>query len=102
MLLKGQETEGQMNRCINKEDIISRLKRIEGQVRGVMRMVEEEKPCEDILIQIGSTKAALHKAGQRILEGHLHHCVLDGIRDGNGDEILDKLSTALEQFSRLI
>jgi DNA-binding FrmR family transcriptional regulator len=82
--------------------IIRRLKRIEGQVRGIMKMVEEDKPCEDILIQIGSTKAALHKVGQYILEGHLHHCVLDGIRDGNGDEVLDKLSSALEQFSRLV
>jgi DNA-binding FrmR family transcriptional regulator len=84
------------------EAVARRLKRIEGQVRGIMKMVEEDKPCEDILIQIGSTKAALHKVGQCILEGHLHHCVLNGIRDGNGDEVLDKLSSALEQFSRLI
>ena len=40
--------------------------------------------------------------GQYILEGHLHHCVLDGIRQGNGEEVLDRLSGALEQFSRLV
>jgi DNA-binding FrmR family transcriptional regulator len=84
------------------KDVVRRLKRIEGQIRGITRMVEEDKSCEDILIQIGSAKAALHKAGQVILEGHLHHCVLDGIRDGNGEEVLDRLSGALEQFSRLV
>lgn len=91
-----------MKRCVDVEDVIRRLRRIEGQVRGVIKMIEEDKPCEDVLIQIGSTKAALHKAGQCILEGHLHHCVLEGIKEGNGDEILNKLSSALEQFSRLV
>ena len=90
-----------MDRCM-VESVARRLKLIEGQVRGVMKMVEEDKPCEDILIQIGSAKAALHKVGQLVLEGHLHHCVLDGIKEGNGGEILDKLSSALEQFSRLV
>ena len=67
-----------MLQCIDEKDIVRRLRRIEGQVRGLVRMVEEDKPCEDILIQIGSVKAGLHKVGQYILEGHLHHCVLDG------------------------
>ena len=87
-----------MLQCIDEKDIVRRLRRIEGQVRGLVRMVEEDKPCEDILIQIGSVKAALHKVGQYVLEGHLHHCV----RQGNGDEVLDRLSGALEQFSRLV
>ena len=87
---------------IDKDAVTKRLKRIEGQVRGLMRMVESDKPCEDILIQIGSVKAALHKTGQVILEGHLKHCVIDGISSGNGDETIKKLSSALEQFSRLV
>lgn len=91
-----------MLQCIDEKSIVRRLRRIEGQVRGLVRMVEEDKPCEDILVQIGSVKAALHKVGQYVLEGHLHHCVLDGIRQGNGDEVLDRLSGALEQFSRLV
>ena len=82
--------------------IIKRLKRIEGQVRGLIRMVEEDKNCEDILIQIGSAKAALHKAGQVILENHLSHCLIDSIRDGREEEAVKKLSSALEQFSRLV
>ena len=91
-----------MKQCMDTEAITNRLKRIEGQVRGLIKMVEEDKNCEEILIQIGSAKAALHKAGQHILEGHLHHCVLDGIREGKGDETVEKLSSALEQFSRLV
>lgn len=91
-----------MKQCMDTGAITNRLKRIEGQVRGLMKMVEEDKNCEEILIQIGSAKAALHKTGQLILEGHLHHCVLDGIREGKGDETVEKLSSALEQFSRLV
>jgi DNA-binding FrmR family transcriptional regulator len=84
------------------EAVTNRLKRIEGQVRGVIKMVEEDKSCEEILIQIGSAKSALHKTGQVILEGHLHHCVLDGIRDGREEETIKKLSSAIEQFSRIV
>ena len=84
------------------EAVSKRLKRIEGQIRGIIKMLEEGKNCEEILIQIGSAKAALHKTGQVILEGHLHHCVLDGIREGKEEETMKKLSSALEQFSRLV
>ncbi len=91
-----------MKQCIDVDAVIKRLRRIEGQVRGIIKMIDEDKPCEDILIQIGSAKSALHKTGQVILEGHLHHCVLDGIREGKGDETINKLSSALEQFSRIV
>jgi DNA-binding FrmR family transcriptional regulator len=82
--------------------VVRRLKRIEGQVRGLIKMVEGDKSCEEVLVQISSAKAALHKTGQVILEGHLHHCVLDGIREGNEEETMNKLSSAIEQFSRII
>ncbi len=91
-----------MKQCIDVVAVTKRLKRIEGQIRGLMKMVEDDKSCEEILIQIGSAKAALHKTGQVILEGHLHHCVLDGIRDGKEDETIKKLSSAIEQFSRIV
>ena len=91
-----------MKQCMDVDAVTKRLKRIEGQVRGLIKMIEEDKTCEDILIQIGSAKAALHKTGQVILEGHLHHCVLDGIREGKEEETVKKLSSAIEQFSRII
>ena len=86
----------------HNEAAVNRLKRIEGQVRGLIKMVEGDKSCEEILIQISSAKSALHKTGQAILEWHLHHCVLDGIREGNEDVTLKKLSSAIEQFSRIV
>ena len=84
------------------EAIKSRLKRIEGQIRGLIKMVEEDRDCEDILVQISSAKSALHKTGQVILEGHLGKCVLEGIRRGDEEEVIKKLSSAIEQFSRIV
>ena len=91
-----------MKQCMDVKAVTNRLKRIEGQVRGLIRMIDEDKSCEEILVQIGSAKAALHKTGQVILEGHLHHCVLDGLREGKEDETIKKLSSAIEQFSRIV
>lgn len=91
-----------MKQCMDVEVIQKRLRRIEGQVRGISKMVEDDKPCEDILIQIGAVKSALHKTGQIILEGHMHHCVLDGIHHGREDETIDRLISALNQFSKTI
>ncbi len=91
-----------MKQCMNVEAIQKRLKRVEGQVRGIAKMVEEDKPCADILIQIGAVKSALHKTGQIILEGHMHHCVLDGIKYGREEETINDLITALNQFSKTI
>lgn len=90
-----------MRVCMDVEAVTKRLRRIEGQVKGILKMVEEDKPCEDILVQIGAAKSALHKTGQVILEGHMHHCVLDAIKEGNEDEAMKKLVSAIEQFSRI-
>jgi len=90
-----------MRQCMDVEAVVGRLKRIEGQVRGIMNMVRKDVPCEDILIQIGAAKSALHKTGQVILEGHLRHCVLTGLTEGDAENTLKKLTEALEQFSRL-
>lgn len=91
-----------MKKCIDKSSTIARLKRIEGQIRGIIKMIEEEQPCDNILIQIGSSKAALHKTGQIILEGHLEHCILDNIREGNEEEAIKSIISALNQFSKTI
>jgi DNA-binding FrmR family transcriptional regulator len=83
------------------DKVVARLKRIEGQVRGLVGMVQKDIPCEDILVQIGAAKAALHKTGQLILEGHLSHCVLTGIASGDSENTINKLAKAIEQFSRM-
>ncbi len=91
-----------MTQCMDVDTIQKRLKRIEGQVRGIQKMVAEDKPCEDILIQIGAVKSALHKTGQTILEGHMHHCVLDAIKHGEEEQTITNLVSALNQFSKTI
>ncbi len=91
-----------MRQCMDVTAIEKRLKKIEGQIRGIQKMVQEDKPCEEILIQIGAAKSDLHKTGQVVLEGHLHHCVLDGIHNGKEDETIEKLISALNQFSKTI
>lgn len=91
-----------MKQCMETEDINLRLKKVEGQVRGIQKMVNDDKDCEDILIQIGAAKAALHRIGQIILEGHMHHCVADAIANGQGDEAIDHLISALNKFSKTL
>jgi DNA-binding FrmR family transcriptional regulator len=91
-----------MKQAIDNKAVLNRLKKIEGQIRALMKMVEDDRSCEEILIQISSAKSALHKTGQVILEGHLHHCVLDGLREGKEEETMKKLSAAIEQFSRIV
>ena len=58
-------------------------------------------PCEDILIQINAAKSALHKVGQVVLEGHLNHCVRDGIEHGDADKTIAEFAKAIEHFSRM-
>ncbi|RDE31249.1 transcriptional regulator [Parageobacillus thermoglucosidasius] len=81
-------------------NIVRRLKRIEGQVRGVQKMVEDNRYCIDILIQISAIEAALHKVGLHLLERHVRHCVAKAIREGNGDESIQELMTVINQFSK--
>ena len=93
-----------MNPCLDTEKALSRLKKIEGQIRGIMNMIADEKKevsCDDILIQIGAVHAALHRVGLILLERHLRHCVVDGIKAGNEEETMKKLSHALDRFSRI-
>ncbi len=82
------------------ESIINRLKRIEGQVRGVQKMVEENRYCIDILVQISAINAALKKVGFNLLERHANHCVSKAIREGNGEESIRELMDVIKQFSK--
>ena len=78
-----------------------RIKKIIGQLNAIDKMVDEDIPCEDILIQINAAKGALHKVGQVVLEGHLNHCVRDGIEHGDADKTIEKFAKAIEHFSRM-
>ena len=90
-----------MIQCMDSDNLHRRLRKIIGQVQAIDRMVDEDVPCEDILIQVNAAKSALHKVGQIILEGHLNHCVRDGIEHGDADKTIADFARAVEYFSRL-
>ena len=64
-------------------------------------MVDEDVPCEDILAQLNAAKAALHKCGQVVLEGHIRHCVCDGIEHGDADKTIQDFTKAVERFANM-
>jgi DNA-binding FrmR family transcriptional regulator len=84
-----------------KDDYLRRLRRIEGQARGLQRMVEEESYCIDILTQVSATTRALQSVALGLLEEHLAHCVADAVRTG-GDEAEAKLQEAHAAITRLV
>jgi DNA-binding FrmR family transcriptional regulator len=90
-----------MKSCQDEESLHRRIRKIIGQLGAIDRMVDEDVPCEDVLIQINAAKSALHKVGMIVLEGHLSHCVRDGIEHGDADKTIADFAKAIEQFSRL-
>jgi DNA-binding FrmR family transcriptional regulator len=80
--------------------LLSRLARIEGQVRGVVRMVEEERYCIDVLTQLAAIKAALGRVEAEVLKGHAAHCVAHAIQSGNARDQKQKFDELVELFSR--
>ena len=86
----------------DKEKIQNRLRRIEGQVRGLQRMVDEEAYCIDILTQISSMVAATEKVATLLLKDHVEHCVRRSIEHGEeADEKIEELTSAMERFLKI-
>lgn len=83
-----------------KQGVVNRLKRIEGQVRGIQKMVEEDRYCVDILIQLSAIEAALKKVGFSVTERHMKHCVTHAIQNNEGDIAIEELMDVLKQFSK--
>ena len=85
----------------SKSDYLKRLRRIEGQARGLQRMVEEEKYCIDILTQVSAMTKALQAVSLGLLEEHMNHCVVDAARLGDR-EAQEKVKEATEAIARLV
>jgi DNA-binding FrmR family transcriptional regulator len=83
-----------------KKSCLSRLGRIEGQVRGIARMVEEDRYCIDIITQLQAAKAALNRVEDEILRDHVAHCVAHAIENGNEEERRQKIDELMEAVSR--
>lgn len=85
----------------DKAKVRMRLRRIEGQVRGLQRMVEEDTYCIDVLTQISAANRALESVALALLDDHLHHCVSHAISSGEGaDEKLDEATAAIRRLVR--
>jgi len=85
----------------SKDDYLKRLRRIEGQARGLQRMVEEEQYCIDILTQVSAMTKALQAVSLSLLDEHLGHCVVEAVRTG-GPEADQKLKEASDAIARLV
>lgn len=84
-----------------KDNYSKRLRRIEGQVRGIARMIEEDKYCIDVLTQISAVNSALRSVALNLLDEHLNHCVTRAVAEG-GQEADDKLAEASAAIARLV
>ena len=87
---------------LEKDDMIARLRRIEGQVRGVQQMVESDRYCIDVLTQVSAITKALQKVAVGLLDDHLRHCVADAVAAGGreADQKLDEATAAVERLLR--
>lgn len=90
-----------MKQCMDADNLHHRLKKVIGQVQAIDRMVDEDVPCEDILAQINAAKSALHGCGKVVLEGHIKHCVRNGIEHGDADKTIENFTKAVERFSNM-
>ncbi len=84
----------------NKEKIQVRLRRIEGQTRGLQRMVEQDKYCVEIMTQISSVQAALEQVSLLLMEDHMRHCVAEAIQQGNGDEKITEVLKVIKHYTK--
>lgn len=84
----------------DKQKILTRLRRVEGQVRGVQKMVEEDRYCIDVLTQVNATRAALESVALQLLADHTEHCVAEAIRSGAGTRKVQELNAAVERLVR--
>ena len=86
--------------AIHKPRVQSRLRRIEGQVRGIAKMVDEDRYCIDVLTQVSAARAALEGVALLLLNDHIEHCVADAIQSGDGTERTRELAEAVARLVR--
>jgi CsoR family transcriptional regulator, copper-sensing transcriptional repressor len=97
-LSEALEPSGHENRHEHHQQVIARLARIEGHVRGIKRMVEQDNPCPDVLTQIAAVRAALNSVGRVILEDHLQSCMVEAVEKDDYNRALRDLKNSLDKF----
>ncbi len=86
----------------SKEDLLKRLRRIEGQVKGIQKMIEEEKSCSDILTQVAAVRAAINKTGNIILEKHAMTCIENAATAEDKQQALSELAKNMQSFMKFV
>ena len=81
-----------------RDNVMKRLAKIEGHVRGIQRMIEENKECPEVLLQLVAVRAAIDKVSRIVLEDHMQTCVAQAVRDGKGEKAMLELKDALMKF----
>jgi CsoR family transcriptional regulator, copper-sensing transcriptional repressor len=91
-------SQGKHGYSATKDQLQKRLRRIEGQVRGIERMVDEDRYCIDIVTQITAIQAALDKVALGLLDDHAAHCIIGGVAEGTPEELKDELMAAVARL----
>ena len=89
-----------MSILIDRQAVIKRLRRVEGQIKGIQKMVEDEKFCGDILIQVSAARAALNSVGGLILENYMHICLSEYLEGQSEEEDLNKLVELMVKYTK--
>ena len=89
---------GHVHSTASLKQIINRLSRIEGHIRGVKTMVAESRPCPEVLIQLAAVRGAIDRVSRLVLDEHLNECVARAAQEGNIEEELEQLKAALDRF----
>ncbi|QGQ47939.1 metal-sensitive transcriptional regulator [Metabacillus sediminilitoris] len=82
-----------------KKNLVTRLNKIEGQIRGIKALIEKDTYCDDVITQISATQSALNSVGKLLLEGHLRTCVVERIQEGD-EEIIDELLITVQRLMK--
>ncbi len=81
------------------KEIVNRLRRIEGQIKGLQKMIEEKKQCSDVLIQVSAVRSAVNKVGTMIFETHFRECLEQALEDeGNFEEFINQFTTLMDRY----
>ena len=84
----------------NRAALVKRINRIEGQIRGIGKMIAEDRYCIDVLTQVSAVQAALDALALELLEDHLHGCVTNAVKSGDGKRAIDEALTVVRKFAR--
>jgi len=86
------------NKEISKEDILNRMKKIEGQVKGIQKMIDEDKCCGDIMVQISAIRCAINKVGGLIMDRYIKECLKESLKDKNSDKSIEEIIETIVRY----